>query len=221
MPIQIIAFILFFVILGVLLFIEVKDNEKGRYLCMIVLMPIILLYYFSSVPLEQINWLIIIALLWGYAGDIFLMFDREDFFIFGLGSFLMGHIFYIIAFLLSILNIMAFPIWGLLLFIPEVILLFFALQKIKGKMDDMTIPTLVYIAVIGTMGICTILRLAQFDGLGFLFVYLGAMFFMLSDGLIAVNKFNEKIKHGEVIIKLTYGLAQFFIAQGIIFSALV
>jgi len=221
MPIQIIAFILFFVILGVLLLIEVKDNEKGRYLCMILLMPILLLYYFSSVPLEQINWLIVIALLWGYAGDIFLMFDREDFFIYGLGSFLLGHIFYIIAFLLSIVNIMAFPVWGIILFIPEIVLLIFALQKIKGKMDDMTIPTLVYVGVIGTMGICAILRLAQFDSLGFLFVYLGAMFFMLSDSLIAINKFDEEIKHGEVIIKLTYGLAQFFIAQGIIFSTLL
>ena len=88
-------------------------------------------------------------------------------------------------------------------------------------MDDMTIPTLVYVAVIGTMGVCSILRLAQFDSLGFLFVYLGAMSFMLSDGLIVMNKFDKEIKHGEVIIKLTYGLAQFFIVQGIIFSSLI
>ena len=222
MSIQIIAFILFYAVLGVLLFIEVKDDEKGRYLCMILLMPILLIYYFSSVPLETINWLIVIGLICGYAGDIFLMFKkRDDFFIFGLGSFLLGHIFYIIGFLLSIVNIMAFPAWGIILFIPEILILAFALLKIKGKMDDMTIPTLVYVGVIGTMGICSILRLAQFDGLGFLFVYLGAIFFMVSDGLIAINKFDKEIKHGEVIIKLTYGLAQFFIARGIIFSTLL
>lgn len=222
MLISVLILIPFFILLGVLLYAEHETvhNIKLRYMCMISLVPLIVLYYLLSVPLDRINWLVLIGLIFGYGGDIFLMFDKEEYFIFGLGSFLVGHIFYILGFLFSIVDFMLFPLWGILLIIPSVLIVGVVLIKTLDKMGDLKVPTLVYVGVIFTMGFCTILRLASFDGLGFFFVWLGAQSFMASDGMIAIKKFHGNFKLDEIWIKLTYVLAQFFIAQGIIISAL-
>jgi len=44
----------------------------------------------------------------------------------------------------------------------------------------------------------------------------GAIFFMLSDTLLAMNKFVAPIENERVLIMSTYIIAQFLIAKGII-----
>ena len=207
---------LFFALLGVLLYAEAVENVKIRYVCMSTLMPLLILYYYASVPFASLNWLIVVALIFGYFGDLFLMFRRDDFFIYGLGSFLVGHLFYIIAFLLSIDSLFTFPVWGLLFIIPSVPIILIVVKRTKGKLGKVKMPTYVYMGVIFLMGLCSVLRFASFTSISFYLVWIGANLFMLSDGMIALNKFDKKIPYGEVWIKLTYVLAQFFIAQGFI-----
>jgi len=220
MAIQFIFIIIFFILLGVLLFAEEKENAKIRYVCMTLLMPLLLLYYIFGVPPNSINGLIIVAVIFGYLGDLFLMFHKEKLFIFGLGSFLFGHIFYIIAFLLSLKNIAAFPLWGLLFVLPSIAVIIKVFRKTQGKLGDIQIPIYFYMGVIFVMGFCAILRLAELNVLSFFLVWLGANLFILSDGMIALNKFDEEFPHAELYIKITYVLAQFFIVQGIVLAAL-
>ena len=42
----------------------------------------------------------------------------------------------------------------------------------------------------------------------------GALLFVISDSVLAINKFYQPFKAADVIIMLTYGLAQLFIAKG-------
>ncbi|TFG21912.1 MAG: lysoplasmalogenase [Promethearchaeota archaeon] len=217
--IQYIFLVGFFLMVGILLYAEAKHNMKIRYVCMLSLMPLLLLYYIFSLSIVQINWLIVIALIFGYLGDIFLMFNKEEFFVFGLGSFLLGHIFYIIAFLLSISNIMMFPIWTILLVLPSLFVVFYVIKRTLGKLGEVKVPTYIYIGVIFFMGFCAILRFASFDLTSAIIVWLGANLFMLSDGMIALNKFDKDIPKGEIYIKLTYVLAQFFIILGVLIGS--
>jgi len=44
----------------------------------------------------------------------------------------------------------------------------------------------------------------------------GALLFVISDSVLAINKFYQSFEMAGVIIMLTYGLAQLFIVQGAI-----
>jgi len=191
-----------------------------RYATKPLLIPLIILYYIFTVSLFTINWFLIIALIFGLLGDISLMIGREGkWFMMGLGSFLIGHIFYIIVYIMIMeSSIVLFPALGWLLLIPLVIITLFIYFRIKGKMGDLQIPTIVYMVVIFMMSFFAMLLLPKFSIIGFTFVYIGAILFIVSDGLIAIDKFDVDIPKERVFIMITYVLAQLFITQGVIFS---
>ena len=61
-------------------------------------MPLLLIYYILSVA--EVNKLIVIALVFGFMGDVFLMLPKgKNNFILGLGSFLIGNVCYVFLFL--------------------------------------------------------------------------------------------------------------------------
>jgi uncharacterized membrane protein YhhN len=52
-----------------------------------------------------------------------------------------------------------------------------------------------------------------------LFMLLGAVLFVISDSMLAINKFYQPFNGAGLLIMLTYGLAQFFIIRGAILYA--
>ena len=58
------------------------------------------LYYFLSVQWNSTTALVLAAILFSLLGDSFLMYEEKDeiYFMLGLGSFLLAHIFYAIAY---------------------------------------------------------------------------------------------------------------------------
>lgn len=144
------------------------------------------------------------ALLFSAAGDIFLALDTdgEAFFILGLGSFLIGHIFYTITFLQSI----AFQSISLL---PILFILALAVGltiKIWPGLGSLRIPVLAYVLVSGVMGVSASLHAP----LSWVLIA-GAIIFMLSDSLIATQKFWRPIPYRDFLVMSTYYLAQFMI----------
>jgi len=218
-----------YIFLGILLFdyilhvySEAIENKTLRYITKPLLMPLIIFYYIFSVNLNTLNWFLIIALIFGMLGDISLMIGREGkWFMIGLGSFLVGHIFYIITYLLlSASSLLQFPPIGWFLLLPLVGLTLFFFLRIKGNMGELQIPTMIYLVVIFLMSFFAMLLLSVFSPLAFIFVYIGPILFIISDGLIAVDKFDTKISKEGVYVMITYVLAQLFITQGIIFYQL-
>jgi uncharacterized membrane protein YhhN len=218
---------IFFIVVIVELFAEYKDNKTLEYCTKPLLMPLLILFYIFGVfeatgAIARVDWLIVVALIGGCAGDILLMLkDQDRWFLFGMVAFLINQIFYIISFFLSIPNIGAFNIWGLFLLGPAILMLIFMIPRFINKTEDMKIPVLVYLAAILLMHIAAILRLAAFSGLPFILVYVGSISFIFSDATIAVNKWDTEVKQGRLIIMTTYVMAQFYIALGVYFTALL
>lgn len=138
-------------------------------------------------PTER--WLITIGLVFSLAGDIFLMLPEEPprFFIPGLIVFLIAHVFYIVAFSLGVpwmvsdawiaLPFVAFGIGCAVYFWPH-------LGPMKG-------PVVAYILVILVMGWRSAVRIGV-EGIpmtGAVLACVGAILFILSDLILAVNKF--------------------------------
>ena len=224
--IELIFLILFVIAAIVEVYGEYKDNIKIEFSIKPLLMPLLILFYVFGViegaSLARVDWLIVVALIGGWAGDVLLMQkDQEKWFLFGMIAFLVNQVFYIISFFLSISNITNFNPTGFYLLGPVLLILLFMLPRFINKAGEMKIPVLVYLVAILLMHVVAILRLGEFQGLPFILVYIGSISFIVSDSTIAVDKWDKEVPNGRPIIMTTYILAQFYITLGILLSVLL
>ena len=224
--IEYIFLVIFFIVAIIEIFGEFKENTKIIYITKPILMPLLILFYIFGVieaaSIARVDWLIVVALIGGMGGDIFLMLKDEDkWFLPGMGSFLINQIFYIISFFLSITDYAAFNLWGLLLIIPALLILAFTVPRFINKTEDMKIPVLIYMGAILLMHISALLRFAdaRLLGLPFVLIFIGSLSFIFSDASIAVNKWDGEFKNARLIILTTYILAQFYIVLGALLTS--
>jgi uncharacterized membrane protein YhhN len=219
--------VLFFIFAIIELFAEYKENKKIEYGTKPLLMPLLILFYMFGVleatSINNIDWLIFVALLGAWAGDIFLMLENEEkWFLYGMGAFLINQIFYIIAFFLSIGGYSAFSPWSLFLLGPSILVLIFTVPRFIKNTENMKIPVLVYMTAILLMHIAALIRIAdpRLLGLPFILVYVGSLSFIFSDASIAVNKWAGEFTNARLIIMTSYIMAQFFITLGALFTVI-
>ena len=122
--------IFFFIGTTINIFAVAKKNKKWEHISKPLLMPLLAAYFILITYPTSVAWLIFVALLCGGVGDIFLMLENK--FMQGMSAFLLGHIFYIVAFLLLVNNILKFPIWGFLLFVPVIVILLLIYPKFSA-----------------------------------------------------------------------------------------
>lgn len=179
-----------------------------------ILMPSLAAFFFFSVEQKnKLAFLVIIALLLSWLGDVMLLFQDLSpiYFMIGLASFLLAHISYILIFKNSSdgfkPKIFTYAT-GFLLIIYGILLLLL----MWSGLSDLVIPVAIYTAVIMTMGITALFRKAS----GASLVLIGAMLFIASDSLLALNKFYQAFEAAGFWVILTYILAQYFIVIGMI-----
>jgi len=222
--IEYIFLVLFFVFTVVEIFGEFKDNDKLIFFSKPLLMPLLILFYIFGVidtsSIARVDWFIVIALIGGCAGDIFLMLKDEDkWFLYGMGAFLVNQIFFIMSFLLSNTDYTGFNVWGLFLLGPAILIMVFTIPRFINKTGDMKGPVLVYMAAIFIMHLSALLRITVFQGLPFVLIFVGSLSYIFSDASLAVNKWAGEFTNARFIIMVTYVMAQFYITLGALFSA--
>ncbi len=180
----------------------------------IVTSLIVLFIKTSNQISKPIKSLTIAALLFSLFGDILLMLvnDWAHFFTFGLISFLLAHVMYILVFLKH-RNKTRQPLGFLVVLLVYASFLFYTLYSGLG---EMLIPVTIYMLVILTMATSAYLRKGEVNKLSYNFIFAGAILFMISDSLLAVNKFQMPLPLANISIMLTYALAQFLIVLGIL-----
>ncbi|MBT7766794.1 MAG: lysoplasmalogenase [Bdellovibrionales bacterium] len=152
------------------------------------------------------HWMILVGLLFCIGGDVALMWPTDKFII-GLISFLIGHLFYIVAFNSKIIPLTSPITAGALLLFATVI--FGLLNPFLAKMK---IPVAIYIAVISIMGQQAWERYFQLEQFATMLAATGALFFMISDTTLAWNRFRRKIPLAQFFVLSTYYTAQLLIA---------
>lgn len=212
MNIKIYPFILF-LILSLLHIIAIKNHNKPmRIVTKPLLMPTLLFAYLygSSFPSS----LIVIALIFGFLGDIFLLGDGI-FFTLGLVSFLLGHIFYISAFL-SPVSLSKTPIYIYIFLLPYLIYGLIIYNKLSPFIKSINLQGPLYFIVLIFMSFSSFLRIYTVHGYQFWFPFIGSILFVISDTVLAFNEFKSKTICKEIIVMLTYTMAQFLIIIGFI-----
>jgi len=158
--------------------------------------------------------LLLMALICSMVGDILLMFNSQhpQFFIFGLIAFLVAHIMYILLFLKDRNREKNALPFALVLLIYASALFYL----LKDGLGEMLVPVIAYMLVILTMASTSFLRKDKVSKQSYLLIFIGALLFMLSDSLLALNMFYKPIPLANFAIMITYALAQFFIVIGIL-----
>jgi uncharacterized membrane protein YhhN len=209
--------ILFFLIVALELICgSVESLSTYHYITKPSILIALLLFFWtqSSIINKSIRILTLIALVFSLLGDVLLMFVdlSPNYFMMGLIAFLIAHVFYILVFLKH-RDKSKQPLWFGLLLIVYGIGMFYGL---KDGLGEMLIPVLIYMLVILTMAITAFWRNNSVGKWSYVLVFFGALFFMMSDSLLAINKFHTTLPLSNVSIMLTYALAQFFIVSGIL-----
>jgi len=178
------------------------------------LMTTLVLVYLFSV--KKPNFWYVSALFFSFWGDVLLLFNNQ-FFVFGLSSFLLAHIFYIkiTRDLIQKINIKKLFISTL----PFALFSAYFLTLIYDKLGDMKIPVIFYTGIISVFGSFTLLNYLQKNTTGNLWLLLGSSLFILSDSLIGLDRFYLTNDNFQIYIMITYILAQYLICRSLIKNA--
>jgi uncharacterized membrane protein YhhN len=187
-----------------------------QYGCKALLLPLLIVFLFSSlsgVSTTLKKW-IFAALFFSWAGDVLLMFQakKEIFFLLGLASFLIAHIFYIVFFHYVRVreNVKSNP-WLLVIVVVYYAALISWLSPFLG---DMKLPVRIYGIIISIMLMLAMHMLSIRNKIAGKWMMWGALLFVISDSVLAINKFYEPFEAAGIVIMLTYGMAQLFIVKG-------
>ncbi len=153
--------------------------------------------------------LILAGLGFSLLGDIALVLP-EEWFTAGLAAFLIAQVFYILAFKpgpghqASTGLFLPFIFYGLLMFFI-----------LAPKLGPLKLPVFVYIAAITIMAGFAAARFVDRGGTRPLLAFMGAILFLVSDSVLAYDRFAGKIGPAQIIILGTYFPAQLLIALSV------
>lgn len=151
---------------------------------------------------------ILAGLLFSMAGDVFLMLP-SDRFVAGLAAFLVAQLCYSAAFLSELRTLLWWPLAPLAAYGVAIYLL---LARSLGRLRT---PVLVYIVGILAMAWFASERWVQSGQGSALLAFLGAILFVLSDTVLALDRFRGRFRLAHALNLSTYFAAQGLIAASV------
>lgn len=199
------------------------EAEKVQWLFKPLIMIVLGIYYYNQSAKDGLlSKPVMVAIIFSWLGDVSLMFQHsgEIYFMIGLGSFLIAHTGYILAYPQYIEKETGNGLHGIQKFrfsFPIVLAGTGLITILYAHLGSLQIPVIVYAVVLVIMTLQALFRYGYTNAVSFWFVFIGALLFMISDSLIAVNKFLSPFELSGVAIMTTYILAQFLIVRGLLF----
>ena len=179
-----------------------------------VLMPLLALTALAaagSTERKEVR-LLVLALLLGCVGDVFLIYDGFLLFVAGMVAFLSGHICYMCLFGGKSWKGFTAKTW-----IPAIIAmaaLTAGLIVAIGVNGAMLAPMCVYGFALMLLIFSTLAGVFRFKTATWWILLVGALLFTFSDSLIAIGTFNGDFPGREFLVMLTYIAAQTLLAIG-------
>jgi uncharacterized membrane protein YhhN len=194
-------------------FIHIRAEYRGPRQQIYMFKPltmvfILLIAFLGQAASPFYKYMIITGLLFSLAGDIFLMLPTDRF-VAGLVAFLLAHLFYIAAFASEI---SALIWWPLIPFVIYGIVIYIILASSLGKLK---VPVLIYVVVILIMAWLAWERWIKTGQDGALLASIGAVLFIISDTILALDRFRGTFKLARASNLTTYFAAQLLIAGSI------
>lgn len=217
--------ILFFGLCCANLFFEFQYSKLGIFCTKPLLMSVLSLWFYvkTKANFTTFHKFLLAGFIFSMFGDTFLMFvenepPRPEFFLYGLGSFLITHICYLLAFLKFPSTkkglIQRQPFWIL----PFIVLFFGNILTLWSDIPAaMKIPVIIYSLAIVLMAIGALNLFGKAPKYVFKWIFIGAILFVISDSLIGLNKFRGddfQIPLVRILIMGFYLSGQYLLAKG-------
>lgn len=208
-------------IFGIIAFAYFLGMAFGQDSLQFIFKPLLvssLLYYFiiatRQVTSSLKKW-ITVALVFSIAGDTLLMFanTNELFFILGLCAFLVAHLFYIYTFHQIRTRHQIAGKWYVAIIVA--IYYFLIINFLLPHLGGLKYPVIVYGLVISFMLLVAMHLYDLEDHLTAQYLLTGAILFVVSDSVLAINKFYHPYPWGGWAIMITYVLAQWLLVKGL------
>ena len=193
--------------------IHIRAEYRGPHLHIHIFKPLTMVFILLIAILGQAappryKYLIIAGLICSMAGDAFLM-SPWDRFVAGLVAFLIAHLFYIAAFTSELQVVLWWPL------LPLVIYGIFIYSILSPSLGKLKVPVIAYIVVILVMAWQAWELWIQTDQNGALLAFIGAVLFVISDTILAINRFRGQFRLARALNLMTYFAAQWLIAGSI------
>lgn len=193
---------------------------NGLFLKALIIPFLLAIFLLNAVPqMASAKVFIVAALLFSWTGDIFLQLrrDRGRYFVPGLAAFLMAHICYTAVFVKQQGNetILHNRTWIL---IPVIIYGFGLILFLYNNLGKKKVPVIIYSITILCMLTSALSIYGKVDQRSFLLVISGALLFVISDSVLAINRFGHRFRAAQACIMTTYVTGQFLIIMGYLLS---
>jgi len=202
------------VLLTGVLYCERYENRKGLLPTKTVLSFLfIIAALVQPHPISRYYQFLLVGLIFCLGGDVFLALPQKKMFLFGLVSFLFGHVFYILAFFYAART----GPWTWVGSLVALIISGWVYFWLRPHLGSMNMPVLVYVIVITTMvsGACSVLGDAGLRLSGRIMVFSGALAFYFSDVFVARDRFLKNEFFNRLIGLPMYYTGQFLLAFSI------
>jgi len=211
-PTKIVLASIFFLLVSIadIYAIIVGNSEIEMIAKPLITTSLVILYLLS---VAKPNFWYVSALLFAFWGDVLLLF-QDQFFVFGLASFLLAHVLLITV---SSKFLQQMSISRILLHsLPFLAILGVLLYVIYPNLEELLIPVIVYGVVISVFGVLTFLVYTKERSTENAWLFLGGLTFIFSDSVLAINKFHESSEVLGITIMITYIIAQYLICKAMI-----
>lgn len=191
---------------------QLLQNDPLASTSKILLMPLLIIWVLSRrLPERHLSFLLPLALVFSWLGDIFLIFDHL--FIAGLASFLVTQILYSVIFYQSVKGQLHQPFLRMIPYIFYGAAFFYVILPEAGNLK---VAIIVYGVSLLSMGFLSLTRQGNSSTISFVLVVAGSTFFIFSDSLIAAGMFLNKLPNHSFWVMSGYTAAQLLIVSGLI-----
>jgi len=217
---SILLHLLFAVIVAVELTGRYVDEIQLEYMVKPLIMIWIAAYFLLYKQKKIFTVPVLIAFFFSWVGDNFLMFsgNSELFFFAGIGGFFVAQLTYIYTFAtfgeISVRGLIRknpLMILPFLVYVAGIYMLLF--PGLEGLMKPII---LVYALSLMGMSLMALNRKGRVGQASFRLVFIGSLLFLISDSMIALNKFYHEFTLAGFWIMITYIAAQYLIMRGLI-----
>jgi len=171
----------------------------------LIILSLMALYYFA---VSKKNNLYLLALAFSFLGDVFLL-DKNNMFIYGIAAFLLTQVLYIYIIVKQMQKPSHFHKYLYAFLFANYIV--FLIGLLKPNLGELFYPVVIYGVTIAIFGLVSTLNYVTKRTKIDLTLWIGAILFIASDTMIALDKFHEPRAFYPIAIMSTYILAQYLI----------
>lgn len=208
--------IIFIVMTSIHLYASLKKNKKLRDITKPFILTSLLGYYFLAT--KEIRTVTILALLFSWIGDVFLIGPGVKWFTVGGISFMISHFFFILSYIPDItftnMNLYIVLVLGVIFFIAVSIIF----SKLKAHLPKaLFYPMYLYLLINGSMNCFAVYRMLSNINIQTVTTCIGAFLFFISDSSLFFVRFDKNsILKTHFLVMLTYSIGEFLIVLGLI-----